>query len=91
MGSPIHYACCGKEMLGWICEKMATPKSTLGGGMFYAFGSTTVGNGVSACNNLCAPSEDYSTVAKNGSWDNTHTFNPFSKGKRLGGEPNTQV
>jgi hypothetical protein len=21
MGSPTYYACCRKEMLGWICEK----------------------------------------------------------------------
>jgi hypothetical protein len=38
MGSPTHYAYCGKEMLGWICEKMATQESALGGDMFFAFG-----------------------------------------------------
>jgi hypothetical protein len=27
MGSLAHYACCGKEMLGWIHEKMATQES----------------------------------------------------------------
>jgi hypothetical protein len=27
MGSRTHYACCGKEMLGWIHEKMATQES----------------------------------------------------------------
>jgi hypothetical protein len=27
MKSPTHYACCGKKMLGWIDEKMATPES----------------------------------------------------------------
>jgi hypothetical protein len=27
-----RYACCGKEMLGWIREKMATQKSAPRGG-----------------------------------------------------------
>jgi hypothetical protein len=36
MGSLIHYVCCGKEMLGWIHEKMATQESALGGGRFFA-------------------------------------------------------
>jgi hypothetical protein len=27
MGSPARYACCGKEMLGWIRKKIATPES----------------------------------------------------------------
>jgi hypothetical protein len=47
MGSPAHYACCGKEMLGWIREKMATQKSALGGGRFYAFDSIVIKNGSS--------------------------------------------
>jgi hypothetical protein len=70
---------------------MATLESTLRGGMFYAFGSTTIGNDVSACKNMCAPSEDYSTVTRDSSWDNTHTFDLFNKGKRLGGELSTLV
>jgi hypothetical protein len=45
MGSPAHYAYYEKEMLGWIREKMATQKSTPGGGMFFAFDSTVTRNG----------------------------------------------
>jgi len=45
-------------MLGWICEKMATPKSTPKGGRFYASGSITVGNGASTYNNPCALGRD---------------------------------
>jgi len=41
-------------MLGWICEKMATPKSTPKGGRFSASDSITIGNGASAYNNPCA-------------------------------------
>jgi hypothetical protein len=67
MGNLIHYAQCGKEMLGWIREKMATQESTPSGGRFFAFGSTVVGNGASTCNNPCAPSENCSTVARNDS------------------------
>jgi hypothetical protein len=37
MGNPIHYACCGKEMLDWIREKLATQESALGGSKFFAF------------------------------------------------------
>jgi len=59
MGSPARYACCGKEMLGWIREKMVTPKSALRGGRFSTFGSITVGNDTSAYNDLCAPSGEY--------------------------------
>jgi len=59
MGSPARYACCGKEMLGWICEKMATPESTPRGGRFFTFGLITAGNDTLACNDLCAPGEDY--------------------------------
>jgi hypothetical protein len=78
-------------MLGWICEKMATLKSDPGGGRFSASNSTTVGNGTSACNDLCALGENCSTVVGNGSWDNTHTFNLSSRGKRLSEEPSTLV
>jgi len=59
MGSPACYAYYGKEMLGWIREKMATPESAPRGGKFSASGSITVGNDTSACNNPCTPSEDY--------------------------------
>jgi hypothetical protein len=47
MGSPTHYACCGKEMLGWIREKMATQESTQGGGRFFAPDLIVVRNGPS--------------------------------------------
>jgi len=59
MGSPTHYACCRKEMLGWIREKMATPESAPKGGRFFASGSITVENDTSACNDPCIPSGDY--------------------------------
>jgi len=59
MGSPVRYACCGKEMLGWIREKMAIPESTPRGGRFFASGSIAVGNDISACSNPCPPSRDY--------------------------------
>jgi hypothetical protein len=54
-------------MLGWIHEKMAIQESTLGGGRFFAFGSTAVGNDASPCNNSCARGGDCSTVVGNGS------------------------
>jgi hypothetical protein len=54
-------------MLGWVCEKMATKKSALGGGRFFASGSIAIGNNASTYNNLCVPSGDCSTTAKNGS------------------------
>ncbi len=47
MGSLACYVCCGKEMLGRICEKMAIPELARGSGKFSAFGSTTAGNGAS--------------------------------------------
>jgi hypothetical protein len=34
---------------------------------------------------------DYSIATGNGSWDNAHIFDPFSKSERLGGEPSTLV
>jgi hypothetical protein len=54
-------------MLGQIHEKMAIPKSTLGGGRFFAFSSTTTGNGILACNNPCVPIRDYSIIVGNDS------------------------
>jgi hypothetical protein len=65
MGSPARYACYKKEMLGWIRGKMATPESAQGDGRFFAFGSTTVRNDASTCNNPCAPGRDYLIVARN--------------------------
>jgi len=59
MGSPVRYACCGKEMLGWICEKMATLEPTPRGGRFSASGSITAGNDTSTCNDSCALGGDY--------------------------------
>jgi hypothetical protein len=70
---------------------MATQKSALGGGKFFASGSTTVGNGASTCNDLCVGGGDCSTTAWNGSWDNAHTSNMSSRGERLGGELSTLV
>jgi hypothetical protein len=61
MGSPTHYAYCEKEMLGWIRETMAIQESTPRGGMFFAFGSTVIGNGTSTCSDPCTPCGDYST------------------------------
>jgi hypothetical protein len=78
-------------MLGWIREKMATLELAPRGGKFFVFDSTTIGNDTSACNNPCALGGDCSTATGNGSWDNTHTSNPFSRGKRLGEEPSTLV
>ncbi len=78
-------------MLGWIHEKMAILELTLGGGRFFASGSTTAGNGTSACSNACAPGMDYSTAVGNDSWDNAHTSDLSSRGKRLGEEPSTLV
>jgi hypothetical protein len=78
-------------MLGWIHEKMATPKSAPRGGKFSVFGSTTIGKGASTWNNPCTLGKDCSTAVRNSSWDNAHTFDPFSKGKRLGKKPSTLV
>jgi hypothetical protein len=44
MGSPVHYACYGKEMLGWIHEKMATQESTPRGGKLSASNSIVIRN-----------------------------------------------
>jgi hypothetical protein len=91
MGSPACYVCCRKEMLGQICEKMATLESAPRGGKFSASDSTTTRNGTSACNDLSIPIGDYSIVVGNGSWNNAHTFDSSSRGKRLGGKPSTLV
>jgi len=58
MGSPTRYACCGKEMLGWIREKMVIPESAPISGKFSASGLTTIGNDTSAYNDPCAPRGD---------------------------------
>jgi hypothetical protein len=42
-----------KEMLGWICEKMATQESAPRGGRFSTFGLIAVRNGASTCSGLC--------------------------------------
>jgi len=91
MGSLAHYAYYGKEMLGWIREKMAIPKSAPKGGRFFASSSIIIGNNTSTCNNLCAPYGDCSTATGNSSWDNAHTSDSFSRGKRLGEKPTTLV
>jgi hypothetical protein len=39
MRSPTCYACCEKEMLGWIREKMATQESALRGGRVFTSSS----------------------------------------------------
>jgi hypothetical protein len=78
-------------MLGWICEKMAIQESTLGGGNFFASGSTIVGNGVSTYSDLCALGEDCLTTTRNGSWDNTHTSNSSNRGERPGRKPSALV
>jgi hypothetical protein len=70
-------------MLGWICEKMATQALAPGGGRYFAFGSTIVGNDALACSDPCAPSEDCSIATGNNSWDNAHTSNSSSTGERL--------
>jgi hypothetical protein len=91
MGSLARYACCGKKMLGWIHEKMATQELAPKGGRFSTYGSTTTKSGALACSDLCAPGRDYSTTATNGSWDNAHTSDLSSRGERMGGEPSILV
>jgi len=65
---------------------MATLELAPRSGKFSTYGSITSGNGVSACNNMCVLGEDCLTIVGNSSWDNAHTFDPSSKGKRLGRE-----
>ncbi len=59
--------------------------------MFYASNSTTIGNGALTYNDLCALSDDCSTIVGSGSWDNAHTFDLSNRGKRLDVEPSTLV
>jgi hypothetical protein len=73
-----------------MLEKMAILESTLGGGRFFASGSTVARNSALICSNPYVPGKDCSTVFGNGSWDNAHTSD-LSKGKRLGGELSTLV
>ncbi len=47
MGSPTHYACYDKEMLGQIREKMAIQELAPGGGKFSASDSIVARNGPS--------------------------------------------
>jgi hypothetical protein len=91
MGSPTRYACCEKEMLGWIREKMVIQESAPGGGRFSTSSSTTTKNGASAYSALCVLGENFSTTVENGSWENAHTSDPSSRGERLGGKPSTLV
>ncbi len=81
----------GKKMLGLIFEKMVIQETTPRGGRFFASGSTATGNDALVCNDLCVPGKDCSIAIGNGSWDNAHTFDPFSMGERLGREPSTLV
>ncbi len=76
MGSPTHYACYRKKMLGWICEKMATRESVPRGDRFFAFSSTIAKNGTSACNDPCAPCRDYSTNQLGGRGPTPSRFSP---------------
>jgi hypothetical protein len=68
---------------------MVIPESAPRGGRFFDFSFITIGNGALACSDSCALGEDCSTAVGDSSWDNTHTSDPFSKGKRLGRERNT--
>jgi hypothetical protein len=77
--------CWAGSMKKWLLESAPV------GGRFSAFGSTTTRNGTSAYNGPCALGGDYLTTAGNGYWDNAHTFDPSSRGKRLGEEPSTLV
>jgi hypothetical protein len=79
MGSPARYACCGKEMLGWIREKMATPEPAPRNGRFFTSSSITTGNDTLVYSDPCTLGGDYSTTVGNNSWINAHTSNPFSK------------
>ncbi len=59
--------------------------------MFFAFDSTGIGNDVSTCCDLCVLGGDCSTVDKNNSQDNAHTFDLSSRGEKLGEQPITLV
>jgi hypothetical protein len=69
-------------MLGWIHEKMAIQESASGGGGFSVSNLTVARNNALTCNNPCALGEDCSTIARNDSWDITHTSNLSSRGER---------
>jgi len=81
MGSPTHYACYKKEMIGWIREKMAIQESAPKGGRFFAFNSI----------DSCATGRDCLIAIGNDSWDNACTFYSSSKSERLGRKPSTLV
>jgi hypothetical protein len=70
---------------------MIIQELALGGGKFSASDSTNAGNGSSTCNDPCAPGEDYSTTAGNGSWDIAYTSDLSSRGERLGRKPSALV
>jgi len=91
MGSLTRYACCGKEMLGWIREKIVIQALALGGGRFSASDSIVTRNGASTCSDSCALGEDCLIAARNGSWGNGHTFHPSRIGERSGKEPSALV
>jgi hypothetical protein len=81
----------GKKCWVRSVKKMATQESVPGGGKFSASGSIVARNSASSCSDSCAPSEDYSIAAGNGSWDNAHTSDPFSRGERPNKKPNALV
>jgi hypothetical protein len=76
-------------MLGWIHEKMVSQKSTPKGGRFFTSGSIVTGNNTSACKDLCVLGEVCSTVVGNDVSNNTHTFDPSSRGGRSSRKPST--
>jgi len=53
MGSPTHYACYRKEMLGWIHEKMATQELAPKGGEFSTFDPIAIRNDALTCSGPC--------------------------------------
>ncbi len=57
-GSLARYAYYGKELLGWICERMATQDLAPRGGKFLAFGLAIAGNNILACSGPCVAGED---------------------------------
>ncbi len=70
---------------------MATQESTLGGGRFSASGSTIIKNGASMYNDMCVLGKDCLIATRNGSWDNAHTSDSFSRGERSSREPSVLV
>jgi hypothetical protein len=63
---------------------MATQELTLKGGKFSTSNSIVGRNNALAYNDPCTITRGYSTITKNGSYDNAHTFDSFKKGERLG-------